>query len=87
MGDHRQSCGLSIPGSPKNDQGDDFCLVERLRGPCWNAVHDTVYLLKSYLGKALTAQAHDQILKLLTTEWLVTDVETSGGVYECCLFA
>lgn len=26
-------------------------------------------------------QARDQIIKILTSEWLVTDVETSGGMY------
>jgi hypothetical protein len=29
--------------------------------------------------QGLIDQAYDQILKLLTTEWLVADVETGGG--------
>jgi nuclear pore complex protein Nup107 len=34
--------------------------------------------------QALVDQAHDQITKLLTSEWLVSDVEDDGGELNKC---
>ena len=32
-----------------------------------------------FFAQSLIDQAHDQITRLLTTEWLVSDIENTGG--------
>ena len=34
-----------------------------------------------FFSQSLIDQAHDQITRLLTTEWLVSDVENPGGSF------
>lgn len=44
----------------------------------------SAWLMWRNATQALVDQAHDQITKLLTSEWLVSDVEDDGGELNKC---